>query len=167
MKRFGQLLMKAEAIFISSTLVIMVVFVFVATICRFTSITAIAWSEELARILMIWFALLGAGTVSRNGSHFSVNVLFSLFSGGKKRILFAIILISILAFCIFITYFGINNCVKQYNMGQLSPGMQVPMWILYLSVPLCAVSIGIQSCIYFIPLITGKKKYSSEMDLEE
>lgn len=165
MKKIGQIFMKAENILIILSLVLMLILIFVATFFRFARIPAIVWSEELARVLMIWMALLGAGTIARDGSHFSVNVLFTLFSDNKKRIFFTIILISILVFCMFIFYFGINNCVKQYYMGQISPGMRIPMWILFLSVPFCAVSVGIQSCIYFIPLITGQKKYSSDTSL--
>lgn len=162
MKNFSKVFIKVEKTIIALALIVMLILIFTTTFFRFAKIPALIWAEELARIIMIWMALLAAGTISRDGSHFSVNVLFALLSDKKKRILFTIILISILAFCAFIMYFGINNCIKQYNMGQISPGTRIPMWILYLSVPICALSVGLQSCIYYVPLLTGLKKYSTE-----
>jgi C4-dicarboxylate transporter DctQ subunit len=163
-KAVGRGLAALETIFLEVCLALMCILILVATLARILEIPFITWSEELARNLMIWLGLLGAGAVARDGNHFSVNFLFA---GMKNKLVqrafFLIIQLGMLGFCAFATYYGLIVCIKQHNMGQLSPALQIPIWILYLSIPLCGISMGIQSTLYYIPLITGKKIYSSDM----
>ena len=164
MKKGKNVLHLIEMAVCASSLAVMLFFVFMATVCRYMKIPWIIWSDELSRNLMIWMALLGAGAVARNGDHFSVNALYNVFPDSVKQFFFAIIQMAYWAFSAFIIYYGVSNCIKIRGMNQISPGLQIPMWVLYLCVPLCGVSVGIQSSLYYIPLITGKKKYSAESE---
>ena len=162
MRKWKSALQNIEMAILSLSLMTMLLFVFIATVCRYMKIPWVLWSDELVRNLMIWIALLGSGTVAREGNHFAVDVLYNLFSDGIQRFFFAIIQLAYWAFGAFVVYYGVLVCMRVRGMNQLSPGLQIPMWILYLCIPLCGLSVGVQSSFYYIPLITGKKKYSMD-----
>ena len=102
----------------ASFLIVLLFFVFVATVCRYLSIPWVTWSEELSRNLMVWLALLGAGTVAREGNHFSVDALYRIFPDPIKRCFFVVIQLAYWAFGAFITYYGVSNCLKVRAMNQ-------------------------------------------------
>ena len=156
-----------ESLFLGGSLFVMLIFVLIATIVRISRVPFITWSEELSRTLMVWMGLIGSGAVAKTGEHFSVNAVYTAFkSENVRRGFFVVIQIAVLFYGVFTTYYGIVLCTKLHTMGQLSPALQTPMWISYLVLIVFGISVSIQSLIYYIPLITGKKKYVSDSTLD-
>lgn len=111
----------------------MVVITFVQIICR-VFFTALSWSEELARYLLIWSSLLGAGCVYKSGSNIAVLFVQNLLPEKLKKI--AKILVHILCgvFFALAIYHGIRYMGL---MGtQKSAALHIPMKYMYLAVPL-------------------------------
>ena len=166
MKNAANIFLKVEKWLFFIAMAVLLFFVFMATLCRYCHLSWPYWSEELSRVLMVWLALLGGGVLCRTGDHFTVNALFMIMPEKVQRVFFAIIQLIVWAFAVLIIYYGIANCIKVSGMNQSSPALQIPMWVLYVVVPICGLSVLIQSSFYYIPLITGKKKYVSDTDKE-
>ncbi len=167
LKKVGKALETTESIFLGGSLLVMLLLILAATFVRITKVPFVTWSEELARTLMVWMGLIGAAAVMRTGENFSVNAVYASIKNEKvRRVFFVIIQIAMLLFGVLATRFAILVVAKQKAMGQLSPAMQTPMWVSYMVLVIFGFSMTLQSLIYYIPLITGKKKYISDSTLD-
>lgn len=102
---------------------------------RYVFKSGISWSDELIRYAIIWAVFVGAGVCVRKGGNVSVDLVLTYSRGNFKR--FLITLINFLGLCFSITMvvIGFKTTMSVMNSGQLSPALQIPMYLLYLSVP--------------------------------
>lgn len=125
--------------------VLVVVFIFVATILVFVNVALRAfgagtnWSEELIRYLIIWVTFIGGSICVRKAEHVGVELLPELLKKPwMKRVLFLIVDTIVIAFLIFLLKYSVELVQFNARNGQISPAIRVPMYIVYLSVPIGA-----------------------------
>ncbi|MHB1232335.1 MAG: TRAP transporter small permease [Burkholderiales bacterium] len=94
------------------------------------------WAQELCIYLFIWMAKFGAAYGVRTGIHVGVDVLVRKLAPGKQR--FCVILgLSLGAFFTFVVAaLGVKFVLFVKAAGAVSPDLGMPMWIIYLAVPL-------------------------------
>jgi C4-dicarboxylate transporter, DctQ subunit len=83
--RLGHLLDRAEFWFIALACAGIVLLVFAGVLSRFVFAQPMAWSEELARYLFLWAALVGAAAGCRNNQHGGIPLLVDKFSKSWQR----------------------------------------------------------------------------------
>lgn len=99
-----------------------------------------SWTEELARYLMIWIALLGAAYATSKKLHLSIPLIFNYINDKNKRILETFISGLILFFALSVMIVGGIQLMLLTNLlGQLSPALRWPMWMVYSIIPLSGV----------------------------
>ncbi len=125
----------AQNTLISVLLVILVFVVLIGAFCRYTQFAILNWPDELTRYLMVWIVFIGSGSAASNNTHFRIEVLFGLLSPGKQTAL--VIFKAVLVTCLyaFVLYISSGLTRKMMLMRQVSPAMSIPMWIMYLAVP--------------------------------
>jgi len=91
------------------------------------------WTEEAARYLMIWMALLASGLAFRNGEHFNIDFLPNRLTLRYRTLLShgTNLLSSIFILCIIL--WGIP--FAKLGFFTISPGLQITMFLPYLAVP--------------------------------
>ncbi len=114
---------------------IMVVVIFMATFFRFTKILIIPWAEELARYLMVWLVFFGIGAGAKNNRHFTVDNLVNALPKSTHKTFFIIRTAIIVVYCSFIGYVGFGLIKSLKIMGQTSPALRMPIWLVYAAVP--------------------------------
>ena len=121
---------------------VMVINVLWQVFTRFVVGTPSSFTDELARYLMIWIGILGAGFVSGKNAHVAIDVLPSKLSanGQKKLSVFVKILIALFALTAMVI--GRSRLVYiTYILGQHSPALQIPLAYVYLAIPLSGILI--------------------------
>lgn len=106
-------------------------------ICR-VFFTALSWSEEVTRYLLIWSTFIGAGCVYKKGGHISVT--FAQEKLPQKLRKAAQILVHLLCGALFaiVVYYGFKYMGKQGT--QLSAALRIPMNLMYMAIPIgCGV----------------------------
>ncbi|MEE4214757.1 MAG: TRAP transporter small permease subunit [Bacteroidales bacterium] len=101
-----------------------------------------SFTDELAEFLLIWVGLLGAAYVTGQKQHLAIELINSRLSEGnlirmKLFINLLIIIFSLLVLLVGGTRFVIINI----RLEQLSAAMQLPMWYVYLVLPLSGLFI--------------------------
>ena len=101
-----------------------------------------AWSEELARFLLIWIGVLGAAYASGQGMHLSIDLLQPKMQPENRRKLQNLIhvIIAVFVFAVFVVGGG-RLIYITHHLGQLSPALRVPMSVVYLAIPLAGLLI--------------------------
>lgn len=154
-RKFSDMLNKICMAICVAFLAVMVVITFVQIICR-VFFTALSWSEELARYLLIWGTFFGAGCVYKSGANIAVLVVQDLLPATIKKI--AKILVHLLCLTFFLL--AIYNGYRYMNMvgSQTSAALQVPMKYMYLSVPLGCGIMAVHAFSAILDEIVGKKE---------
>jgi len=119
------------------------------------------WTEEAARYLMIWMALLASGLAFRNGEHFNIDFLTNRMTLRHRTLLGHVtnLLSSIFILCIIL--WGIP--FAKLGFFTISPGLQITMFLPYLAIPVGGM-IMLLNLILFTSLLFKKsrQKESSE-----
>ena len=144
MHKFFSVLKKVEERLIAIFLAAMVIDIFVATFGRYTTLFSFPWAEELSRFLMIWVVFVGAGAVAGEGGHYGVDIVVANLSHRGQKICMVLTNFFLAIFCIFVAYYGMGNVISQFEKGQISPAMHIPIWIMYMSVIIGCVLVLIQ-----------------------
>ncbi len=105
--------------------------------------SALTWSEELSRYLLVWGTFFGATLAYKRGNHIAVTFIIDFFPT-RLRVWFNIFtyLLS-LAFFVIVAQQGLNMITMQ--VFQVSPALQMPMRYVYWSIPLSCVIMIIHS----------------------
>jgi C4-dicarboxylate transporter DctQ subunit len=95
-----------------------------------------SWAQELTIYLFVWMAKFGAAYGVRSGIHVGVDVLVNRLSDKNKKLF---VLISLGAGALFTGIIGTLGANFVYGMAQTdqtSADMEIPMWWVYLAIPL-------------------------------
>lgn len=117
---------------------LMSLIIFLQVFFRFVVYVPFPWSEECARYMMVWMAMLGSVVALRWGRHIGVRVLVEKIPGqGYDRFVVPLVQLGMIAFLAIVAKQGWN--LTAFNMHQRSPAMEIPMMIPYLSIPVGAI----------------------------
>ena len=123
----------------------MVVITTAQIICRIW-FTALSWSEEVTRFLLIWSTFLGATCVYRRSGNIAITAVQTLFPERVQKGLR--ILVHVVCFCLFavLLYYGVKYCNKQVRTAAALP---IKMKYIYMCLP-----VGLGICMYHAFVMT-------------
>jgi len=127
---------KVCSVLIVIMLGLMVVITSAQIICR-TWFTALSWSDEVTRYLLIWSTFLGASCVYRHSGHISVTILQDKVPAGIARAMrVAVHAVCLLLFTVLLVY-SCRYCAK---LNKTATAMPIKMKYIYLCIP---ISMGV------------------------
>ena len=114
---------------------------------RFVFSNPSSYTEELARFLLIWIGLLGGCHAYRVGAHLGLDLLSAKLEKTARRHLHSLISIAVIGMASSILVYGGGQLMLlTYELKQTSAAMQIPMYCVYLVLPLS----GLILCIYAV-----------------
>jgi len=100
-----------------------------------------SFTDELAR-LMIWLGVLGAAYVSGKNMHVAIDLLPSRANQKRKARMRATVDVLIILFAFAALVVGGSRLVYiSYILGQHSPALQIPMSLVYITIPISGMLI--------------------------
>jgi TRAP-type transport system small permease protein len=99
------------------------------------------WSEELAVYLMIWFGIIGIPVGVRLNAHMSLHYFADKMPAWLQKGSAVVTHLMMLVYVGVLAYQGTQ--MVTLTMPQLSPAMGLPVGLVYLSLPVAAVLMGI------------------------
>jgi len=113
----------------------MVVITGAQIICR-TWFTALSWSDEVTRYLLIWSTFLGATVVYRHNGHISVTLMQDAVSAKAAKTLR--VLVHVICFALFavLLHYSARYCIK---LKKTATAMPIKMKYIYSCIPLSMV----------------------------
>jgi TRAP-type C4-dicarboxylate transport system permease small subunit len=117
---------------------------------RYVLNSSLSWSEEAARYLFIWAALLGFSSCVEAGRLFSFEMLAARLPRVGRLACGALFACAAVAFIWVLVFDG--GLLVRHTMSQSSPAMGMPMAIAYAALP----AGGILMAIHFLARLGGK-----------
>jgi len=136
----------------------LVVLVFAQVFFRYVISESLGWSEELSRYMLIWIAWISACYIMRSGKHIRIETIKNKFSESVQKWIEALVLILWSIFALFLAIEGMDLVLGIQATGQVSPSIGIPMWMVYLGLPIGGVIMIIRIIQQFYWLFTSKQK---------
>ena len=104
----------------------------------YSSINSIklTWAQEACIYLFVWMAKFGAAYGVRIGIHVGVDMVVMKLNDKWKRIVTIIAMSGGIVFTAILVWIGSTFVYHVGVGGQISADLEIPMWIVYLAVPL-------------------------------
>src|SRR5690625_3757332 len=134
-------------------LFILIILVFSQFLSRYVFDYSLSWSQELSRYLLIWLAWISVSFTIREKRHIRVEILKDRLPKKIQTIVEIIVLILWAVFAIFLAVVGTQFVLSIQTSGQGSPMIGLPMWMVYLILPLAGVLMAVRLIQQFIFLI--------------
>ena len=131
---------------------LMVIFTIAQVVCR-TWFTALSWSEEATRFLLIWSTFIGAACVYRHSGNIAITVIQNLFPESMQRFIRILIhVICLILFCV-LCYYGFMYCFRQVRTAAAIP---IKMKYIYMCLPVSMIILVIHSSAMIIEEINSR-----------
>lgn len=152
---------------ITVLLPLMVVTIFVATFGRYSGWFLLPWAEELARYLMIWVVFLGIGAGAKRNSHFVVEVLQILLPESCHKFLRVFTTLFVTFFMGVLIYCSFQLINRVMSMGQVSPSLHIPIWTVYIAIPIGCLLMAFRTIQYCVKDLAGAAKEPDASEVAE
>ena len=115
----------------------MVAVTFAQVVFRYALHQPLAWSEELARFLLVWCAMLAAAYGFKTRAHFSLVFLTNRCGTSARRAITCVIVAAQGVFLVLFVWKSLE--LIQDATTQIAPGTQLPMAVPYAAAPVGGV----------------------------
>jgi C4-dicarboxylate transporter DctQ subunit len=141
---------------------------FYNVIARYVFNHSLTWASELTTYLFIWSTFFGAAYCFKKDAHISINILIEKVSSKIAKFLILLSLFISFIYIGAIAYYGYEYLLFVNELEEISIDLEVPMWIVYLVIP---VSFGFSTWILLRKIIktiqTPAKKVKQNSEVEE
>jgi C4-dicarboxylate transporter, DctQ subunit len=138
MKSLFKSIDKIENGLISVLLFSTTILLFVNVVLRYVFKSPTTWAEEIIRYAIVWVTFIGSSVCARNKLHVGIDIFVANMPIKIKKMLLILADLFSAFFCLFITFYGFQNTMLVVDTAQRSPAMLMPMWIVYISMPIGA-----------------------------
>jgi TRAP-type C4-dicarboxylate transport system permease small subunit len=122
---------------------LLVVIVFANVIARYYLSASLAWSEEVARFMLIWLVFLGAVLAYVNDEHLGLDIVVRLF---PRRIRYGLAVVADLLVMLAIYFLIHGGAVLMRDSWEWgSPATDTPYGYVYTVVPACGILLFLQT----------------------
>lgn len=124
-----------EEILASSLLIFTTFLVFIQVVLRYMFNYSLYWSEELSRMLIVWFIFLGSSMAVRDKAHVNMDALANIIPKAIKDIIDIIINLICIVFCVLVVYGGFKILSTALRLNLMATSVKLPLFVPYAAVP--------------------------------
>lgn len=121
---------------------------------RFVLDSPSRWTEEFARLLLMWVALLGAAVAFGRREHLGFDYVVAKMDPGAQRLVAVAGECVVILFAVLVMVYGGYVLVAEtLTAGQTTPALGIKMGYVYLALPLSGCFVVIYSIDYLTKLV--------------
>lgn len=136
--------------------------IFYGVIMRYVFNEPKAWVEEVVRYVIIWGVFLGFSLALRHNQHIQVDIVYDKLPKGAKKVVDLFATLVSISFCVAYTYYGIILVENRFHSGMVSLDVGIPMWIVYLILPISGIMFTMRFIERLVHIVRGKEaKYDN------
>ncbi|KPQ00233.1 TRAP transporter small permease [Marinobacter sp. HL-58] len=147
---------KTEAVILAMGVILMALNTCVNVIMRFGLGKGLFFSDEINRVLIVLITFAGIGYAARHGRHIRMSAIYDTLPVMGRKVLMIIIAFFTSVVMFFLCYYSFGYIETLYGRGRVLPALNMPIWIMYVWVPIGFAITGIQY------LLTGIKNFTSK-----
>ena len=155
------LIARVEEFIMAVGIILMAVNTIANVISRFIFNHSIIFAEELNSTFILLVTFAGIGYAARHGRHIRMSAIYDHMPDKVRKILMTVIVAVTAFFMLFLAYYSVQYIYHVYSKGRVMPALGVPVYIIYLWVPVGFFITGIQYALTTVKNIREKEIYLS------
>ncbi len=117
--------------------------------------SAVGWTEEVARFLLVWITFLASTLAFQRGRHIAVTFAVDALPRQVRKIAHIIAILSVIAFMVALVVIGYRY--MQVQSFQKSASLRISMSYIYAVIPVSAALMGWYALVDLVELMAGKE----------
>lgn len=122
---------------------------------------SLSFAEEINQVLIVLITFLGVGYAARQGRHIRMTALYDQFGRRIQKVLMVTIAGATAALLFALSYYATVYVAHVRTVGSVTPGLQLPLYLVYLAVPLGLGLGGVQYALTAIRNLLTEDVYLS------
>lgn len=152
---------RLEALILGLGVLLMAVNTVANVVMRFGFGESLFFAGEINRILIIMITFAGIGYAARHGRHIRMSAIYDAFPVMGRKVLMIIMSLVTSAAMFFLLYYSIEYILSLQSRGRVLPALGLPIWWIYLWVPIGLGITGIQYLLTAVKNLREKDVYLS------
>ncbi|WP_208655192.1 MULTISPECIES: TRAP transporter small permease [Halomonadaceae] len=152
---------RAEGVILALGVILMAINTVSNVVGRFVFGESLHFSEEVNRILIVMITFAGIGYAARHGRHIRMSAFYDMLPTGGRRVLMIVISLFTAMVMFALCYYSIGYIQTIYGRGRVLPSLNIPVWWMYLWVPVGFSVTGIQYLLTGLKNLTSSEVYLS------
>ncbi|BCV26005.1 TRAP transporter small permease [Gelria sp. Kuro-4] len=121
-------------------LTIMLTLTFVNVIARYCFTASISYTEEITTMLFVLLCTLGSAIAAKRRAHLGLSIVTDMLPESLQRYTGFFTNMLGAVFSLILVYTGVLMVIHEYEIGQISIGLQWPQWIYGTFIPIGGVA---------------------------
>ncbi|HKJ97279.1 MAG TPA: TRAP transporter small permease [Desulfotignum sp.] len=155
------LLSRFEGVMLALGVIAMTVNTIAAVISRYVFNSAITFTDELNMIFIVVVTFAGLSYAARNGRHIRMSAIYDVMPAKIRKALMIGMTAVTSAFMFFLSFYSYSYIVEVYQSGRILPALGLPVFYIYLWVPIGFVVTGLQYAFTVVKNLTQSDIYLS------
>ena len=155
------LISKFEGVMLAVGVIAMTVNTIAAVISRFVFNNAITFTDELNMIFIVVVTYAGLSYAARNGRHIRMSAIYDAMPAKTRKVLMIVMASVTSAFMFSLSYYSYYYIFEVYQSGRILPALGLPVFYIYLWVPVGFVVTGLQYAFTVVKNLTQIDIYLS------
>ncbi len=155
------LISRFEGVMLAVGVIAMTVNTIAAVISRFVFNSAITFTDELNMIFIVVVTYAGLSYAARNGRHIRMSAIYDAMPAKTRKALMIVMASVTSAFMFFLSFYSYYYIFEVYKSGRILPALGLPVFYIYLWVPIGFVVTGLQYAFTVVKNLTQSDVYLS------
>ena len=155
------LISKFEGVMLAVGVIAMTVNTIAAVISRFVFNNANTFTDELNMIFIVVVTYAGLSYAARNGRHIRMSAIYDAMPAKTRKALMIVMASVTSAFMFFLSFYSYTYIFEVYKSGRILPALGLPVFYIYLWVPVGFVVTGLQYAFTVVKNLTQIDIYLS------
>lgn len=155
------LLSRFEGVMLALGVIAMTVNTIAAVISRYVFNSAITFTDELNMIFIVVVTFAGLSYAARNGRHIRMSAIYDAMPAKIRKALMVGMTAVTSAFMFFLSFYSYYYIVEVYQSGRILPALGLPVFYIYLWVPIGFVVTGLQYAFTMVKNLTESDVFLS------
>lgn len=156
-----RLIARLEEFIMAIGIILMAVNTIANVISRFIFNHSIIFAEELNSTFILLVTFAGMGYAARHGRHIRMSAIYDSMSPKIRKVLMTVIVAVTALFMLLLAYYSVQYIASVYSKGRIMPALGVPVYIIYLWVPVGFFITGVQYALTTVKNLREKEIYLS------
>jgi len=158
MKTISNAIHRICRIFLAADLLVVTVVLTVNVILRYCFSSSWVWSEELSQYLIAWATFVGAACCVEEGSDITIDSILAILPHNGKKAVRIISYVLCVLFSLLFVYSSALITMRAKMNGTMATSMELPIWIVYLSMPVGGLLVIFRTVEKLVSLVTSNEE---------
>jgi C4-dicarboxylate transporter, DctQ subunit len=157
---------RVESVMLAAGVLLMALNTIANVVGRYLFRNSIFFTEELNSVLIVLITFAGISYAARHGRHIRMSAIFDTFPAPLRKFMMVVIAVVTAIFMLGLAWYSLGYILTLKGQGRILPAMQIPVWWIYVWVPIGFFMTGVQYLLTAIKNLVGKDIYLSTLVIE-